>query len=311
MANNSLTVLCLHRVSDDFNPSWPALKIKEFENILSYLHTYYEVIDFNTYFNKKLNETKQNKKPYVVITFDDGYHDFYENALPLLTKFKFKSNLNIVYNAAEHDELIWTQKIHCLLEENLKHNKSYEITYKNKIHTYDSHSIADVSNNIIIDLMSETTEFRQTFVEHLESISKNKVSYTPLMNWQQVNAAISFDVSIGSHTISHAVFNKNSTETELDTEIIFSKKEIEKRIDRPVNTIALPNGLYTERVLSKCNEGSYSYVLLVDGGYNNVNKFNDKLSIIKRVLIHKNNFYANVLDIEHVPYLIKKLIAKR
>ena len=34
----------------------------------------------------------------VILTFDDGYRDFYDNVFPLLKKYQYKATIYIIYN---------------------------------------------------------------------------------------------------------------------------------------------------------------------------------------------------------------------
>ena len=67
------------------------------------------------------------------------------------------------------------------------------------------------------------------------------------------------------------------------------------------------------RKLKKINRphrANYKYILLVEGGYPNFIKYSKNCYLVKRVLIHRNNIFENILDIEHVNYYLKKIIGK-
>ncbi len=71
------------RTSLSATPYW-------FEKQLQYLHGHgYQTIAFNDLFHA------HNFKP-VILTFDDGYRDFYLNAYPLLKKYQAKATIFIV-----------------------------------------------------------------------------------------------------------------------------------------------------------------------------------------------------------------------
>jgi peptidoglycan/xylan/chitin deacetylase (PgdA/CDA1 family) len=69
-----------------------------FEKDLQLLQKY----GFTSYFVKEIPLLLQGKislqKKSIALTFDDGYRDFYENAFPLLKKYKMKATLYVVYN---------------------------------------------------------------------------------------------------------------------------------------------------------------------------------------------------------------------
>ena len=84
--SNQLTILSLHRVSPErdffFDPIDPIV----FRKLLKYVQKHYKVISF-----QELEDISiiKSKKPLLILSFDDGYVDFYEYALPILTDFNF------------------------------------------------------------------------------------------------------------------------------------------------------------------------------------------------------------------------------
>src|ERR1700741_4570159 len=107
---NKITVLNLHRITPEqdffFKPITPA----HFELLLQYVARHYNVITIEE-IHLLQTSRKGNQKPYLVLSFDDGYYDFMEYALPLLVKYKLPSNHNIVNCCADHNEIIWTQRL--------------------------------------------------------------------------------------------------------------------------------------------------------------------------------------------------------
>jgi len=90
---NGVIVLMYHSIAD--NKEFFTVSPKEFEKQMQYLKdNNFNVISINTLIS--LIE-KQDKFPpkTLVITFDDGYLDNYENALPILKKFNFPATIFI------------------------------------------------------------------------------------------------------------------------------------------------------------------------------------------------------------------------
>ena len=306
----SITVLCFHLVNNDSKLSYPALRVSEFENILKYLKTNYTIISFDDIEKCLSVPASANEKPFCIISFDDGYRDFYENALPLLKKYDFVSNLNVVYDAVEKNDLIWTQKIHCILEHLMLNENISELNINNVHYKITPDNLARVSNDIINDLLNKDDKHRNSFIEDLLKYAKKKIDLTPVMNWIDVLDSQLKNVIIGSHTLSHAAFNERSGDEYLTREIVNSKTEIEERVKKKIDIIALPNGLFNKTVIEKCCDTGYKYILLVEGGYKSVTAYKGSF-LVKRVLIHHNNFYENVLDIEHVYFYIKRIFGKK
>ncbi len=88
---NAFPSFVYHRFGDDRFPS-TNIKIEQFEAHLDYLREEnYEVITLSKALNKRASN--QLKPKTVVLTIDDGYKSFYQNALPLLMKYGFEATL--------------------------------------------------------------------------------------------------------------------------------------------------------------------------------------------------------------------------
>ena len=71
-----------------------------------------------------------NKKP-VVLTFDDGYEDFYTVAFPLLKKYNFKATIYIIYNLIDHRGYLTTDQIKELIASGLVEVGSHTLNHPN------------------------------------------------------------------------------------------------------------------------------------------------------------------------------------
>ncbi|EYE87550.1 polysaccharide deacetylase [Fervidicella metallireducens AeB] len=91
----SIPVLTYHRVNyETINTSVPTLTPEEFDKQMSYLkkHGYNTITaeDLYKYYN---NKKVQLPKKSILITFDDGWKDNYENAYPILKKYNYKATI--------------------------------------------------------------------------------------------------------------------------------------------------------------------------------------------------------------------------
>jgi len=89
--NEEISVLTFHRISDDRDPLWPPMPVETFRILMKQLSERTCVIPLEKI---EAVETYPDK-PLVSLSFDDGYLDFLENALPVLKSFKLPANHNI------------------------------------------------------------------------------------------------------------------------------------------------------------------------------------------------------------------------
>jgi len=109
--NSKLQLFCFHRISDEFSPAYPPIPVKVFDKIMSFINRHYLVIPI-----EEIGNSFISKKTRMIITFDDAFYDFYENALPILQKYKFPAIQHVITNCAESTESFWTQRLNKIIE---------------------------------------------------------------------------------------------------------------------------------------------------------------------------------------------------
>lgn len=109
-ARSHVYILTFHRISDFSCSMWPPMSVDMFSNIVSYLTGHVNVV--SPYDIDQVGENKSGV-PNVVITFDDGYIDFFENALPILRDHGVKCIHHVCPGLIDKGELPWPQIV-CL-----------------------------------------------------------------------------------------------------------------------------------------------------------------------------------------------------
>ena len=88
--NNIVTVLNLHRVSPDTGSAYKAICPLFFDQLIGYLAKEFHICLFGNFKKIKTN------KPKLILSFDDGYKDFIDYAVPILEKHNVRVNQNII-----------------------------------------------------------------------------------------------------------------------------------------------------------------------------------------------------------------------
>jgi len=92
---NYLPILCYHSINNKKSKLIDSIDIDDFESQLKYISTNFNTIQFSEIDNDIF---KKSIRPNLCITFDDGYLDNYEIAIPLLIKYKIKATFFVVSN---------------------------------------------------------------------------------------------------------------------------------------------------------------------------------------------------------------------
>ena len=259
---NKLTVLSLHRISYQEDFFWNPIRPTTFEKLLQYLVKYYSIISFSDIATLK---TDKNSKPYLILSFDDGYYDFYEHALPLLVKYDLPSNHNIVNACATNDQIIWTQRLNRIFS----HCRDNDITglifeYNNRTLNYSS------CNNNWMQFYLKVYNLLLTipFKQRLEMIAGKEnyfsvVAQERMMNWNEISECLRNKVEIGCHTYNHDTLSTITDRSILYHEIADSKTEIEQRLNTKINILALPNGQGNPGIYEIAGKAGIDHVLYV------------------------------------------------
>lgn len=96
--NESVPVLMYHSICDDHDDNIMKVPKKQFDEQMKYLKDNgYHTLSADEFYNFLVNGKSIPQKS-VLITFDDGYQNQYDNAYPTLKKYKFNAVMFIITN---------------------------------------------------------------------------------------------------------------------------------------------------------------------------------------------------------------------
>ena len=93
-AHERLVVLNLHQIRPQPNPFWSPLSPALFDQLLAFVAPRFFV---TTFAGATHNDSG---RPALILSFDDGYYDYLEHAVPLLRKHGLPSNQNVIAGSA-------------------------------------------------------------------------------------------------------------------------------------------------------------------------------------------------------------------
>jgi peptidoglycan/xylan/chitin deacetylase (PgdA/CDA1 family) len=103
--SNQAVILMYHRVNDSVHKEM-AVSTENFQWQMNYLKKKkYAVISMDELVHRLENKILFEKS--IVLTFDDGYADFYENAIPILHHYQFPSINYLVTGYIDSKEFFW------------------------------------------------------------------------------------------------------------------------------------------------------------------------------------------------------------
>lgn len=208
-----------------------------------------------------------------VFTFDDGWSDNFEFALPLLEKHQVPATLFAVAEKIDTDFQFWPNIIlallldgradilqqHPLLNTVLRH---FSLPQK-----FDSeHAAAWIKQ---LKQLSDANIFKA--LEELNWQKSLSFAMKPgLMSWEQLRTMASSDwIEVGSHTCNHKRLTSSLSGTELRHEVCNSFNILKSNLNRNIPLFCFPNGDYNQEALSLV-QTHYKGAVTTKKGINNI-----------------------------------------
>ena len=257
---NGPQVLMYHRVTRD--EKVPGITPETFEKHLQLLNKYYQVVDIDT----ALTTAKLETKAKIVLTFDDGYYDFYTQAWPLLKKYNFPASIYITTDFIDGDMWMWPDKVREILSKSSLDSITLanigELALSAERYEDNWHRISDYCLPM---LESE----RSGYIDDLAQLFGVELPKKPPqrfsgLTWTQLLEMQEAGLNIGSHTLSHPILTRISQE-HLEQELAQSKQVIEEKLATTVKGICYPNGMQadvSENVINTAKKCQYHYGLI-------------------------------------------------
>lgn len=243
-----LSILIYHRVLDepDLLTNDPCDK-KYFETQIRFLSTYFNVLSLPEAIQRLKEGTLPSKA--ACITFDDGYADNAENALPILKKLGVPATFFITTGFIGGG-MLWNDKIIELVR--IAPGDTLDLSAIDLgRHAIDS---LEERRRTLISLIQaikyRTLEERNVLIEQLFQQIPAALPDNLMMTADQIRQLHQAGMEIGGHTVSHPILVHTDDET-VYTEIVDGKTRLEDIIQTPVRFFAYPNGKPKQDYLPK------------------------------------------------------------
>jgi len=253
-----LTILNLHRVCDFDCSAYPPLSIDLFRLLLVFLKEFYTIISFADLI---ACQDQNIEKPFLILSFDDGYYDFYENACPILAEHAVKVNQNIVPWCVDNQR----PPLNVALQDFIGKNKDYpkNLTIPGFI----------FCGNPQVDSLSLSKFIKNRPISEQFAIRKDIQSQgidlmpfeTKMMGINQIKEISSIH-EIGSHSFFHSNMSYES-DNFFKEDLLRCNNWFLSNLGCLPDIFAFPNSDYTSKQLEILREYGFDHILLVDDDF--------------------------------------------
>jgi peptidoglycan/xylan/chitin deacetylase (PgdA/CDA1 family) len=262
----NIKVFLFHRINPHIDPVWPPITPAHFDKILTHLKKHFEIVPLEQTILG--NYKPSTSKKLCAITFDDGYKDFVEYALPLIKKHNISASMYVITDCVDSNLPPWTFVFnHLLLNTKLSsleinstkipHNirKIKWKTLREKVAyiNYLSHVLKRISD-----------EERENVMQQIRNQIKDVESPNGLMmSWDDIRYIKNEGIEIGSHSANHPILSKDLHLDDVRYELKRSGEEIQKELGKFPLAISYPFGIYNNEAKRIAEEVGYKMGLTV------------------------------------------------
>ncbi len=246
-----LPILTYHRVGES-SPSWELdqevidATPEAFTQQMEFVRRHYHVIGVDELCEFVAGATLPANS--IAITFDDGYRDNLQTALPILKKVGVPAIFFVCSDYIERRKVFWWDRIHYQLKRSRKaeieldYPRPMKLALGDEIDATISSLLRVVKDQFGLDLPRFLDALgRASEVEWSAEIER-ALADEHILTWDDVRTLRKAGMDVQSHTRTHRVLQTLSPE-DLEEELQGSKRELEEQLGNPVRAISYPVGL--------------------------------------------------------------------
>jgi peptidoglycan/xylan/chitin deacetylase (PgdA/CDA1 family) len=240
-----LSILLFHRVRPQPDTLYPGeVDARQFNEMMGWVRNWCNVLPLDVAVDRLKDGTLPARA--AAITFDDGYADNHDVALPILQRHGLTAAF-FVATAFLNGGRMWNDTV----IESVRHCTDVELDLRELEHlqgratarwSLDSPAMRSAAiAGVIARIKYEAAPLRQTLADATARIAGVMLPTNMMMTSEQVMGLKRAGMQIGAHTHTHPILARLDSDAARE-EILRSKTELQTLIGEPVTLFAYPNG---------------------------------------------------------------------
>jgi len=254
-----LTILTFHRVAPPDGSAYPPLRPDLFEEALRFCARHFELVQFGS-----LTEYAPSKKPLAIISFDDGYYDFLEYALPILRRHDVRCNHNLIPYCLRSG----LPPINILVQDFIGKAPAEQLEAIDQFGWTRRPSSTDrlaAGLQVSRAIKSKPIDEQRALASQLSQSVDLETFATRMMSVDDARS-ISDEVEIGAHSFEHASLSAETDEY-IENDATRCLDFFEQELRAPTEIYALPNGDGAKRAAPILRKVGFRHILLTAEQY--------------------------------------------
>jgi peptidoglycan/xylan/chitin deacetylase (PgdA/CDA1 family) len=185
----------------------------------------------------------------LLVTFDDGYRDNHDVALPILQRRSVPATFFVATEFIERRRLFWWDRVAFLLKRSTRETACLEYPEPLRLSLVGPRARLAASRRVLRIIKDRRGLDLERFLDALEEATgariapddERRLAEETLMTWDQVRALRRAGMAVQSHTRTHRVLRTLGA-SELAAELVGSRAKLEEELGEPVRAISYPVG---------------------------------------------------------------------
>ena len=272
--------------------------MKNFELLIQFIGKHFEVISPQEYLSC-IQESAKLPQNSLILSFDDGYRELFQNAEPILRKYHLPAILFVPTAAVEDESTFWWDAVYSFLKSTQQSDFGKTAATDRVVEPYLKQFEQVISQppkqrdgsifELIETLQSVNAEIRERVLGYFQTFYENSPLHPSalpsVLKWHEVKEISDSVFEIGSHTVNHQ-FLSSISEKDVKDELAHSKGILEDRLKKEVACFSYPGGKYNEKTALLVQEAGYACAFTSDEG---LNSLDGNVYKLKRINISDDN----------------------
>lgn len=248
VARQGIVILLYHSVFEGQDSHQNTLDMghsaKMFRRQMEIVARHYDIVSMDDMPMFLSGEKRIPRRP-VAVTFDDGYANNFEVATPILNRYGIPATFYVTTDCIDRNQLPWIARI----------RRAFRTTKRPFWQSPDGRSLSlsnanlrEIARVVACEYCGQLAGQQQEQV--IESIESTLGLQPPtpdtcrMLSWDELRGMVRSGHTVGSHTLSHPNLAHVGPE-ELKTELVGSRRRLEKELGVSVAHFAYPNPILT------------------------------------------------------------------
>lgn len=258
---NSLTVVMFHRVlapSDpryhEADPEW-TMKTDSFDQCLQFFQRHYNIVSADQVF-AAIRSEKSLPPRSLLVSFDDGWADTAQYALPILNRRKVPALIFVAGSAVGQPLPFWQERIFHFLAGNRDGVSQLKTIFLKHGISLEEEKEIQSGEAKIRAIIKQLDKFDPALLDSVTRTLPICTSPAAMLNHQEL-LELAQNHCIGGHGMTHQPLAKAG---DVDHELRLSQETLSQLLGRTVESMSFPHGSYSDSIIEKSLKNRYKYL---------------------------------------------------